>query len=96
MNEEKRKSDTIMPADLKEMLNDRQLRALPGIKCLGREPQFFRKPMFNAPTLVLRNSKDGRLAILDEEGGLERQGDLKLREDESEAPPAPPRNLQYF
>ena len=95
MNEEKRKSVTIMPADLKEMLNDRQLRALPGIKCLGWKPQFFRKPMFNAPILVLRNAKDGGLAILDEDGRLERQGDLKLREDENEAPP-PPRNLHYF
>jgi hypothetical protein len=85
MDEEKRKSDTIMPADLQGMLNDRQLRALPGIKCLGWEPQFFRKPVFNAPTLVLRNSKDGR---------LERQDGLKLREDENEVPPA--RNLQYF
>jgi hypothetical protein len=95
MDEEKRKSDTIMPADLQGMLNDRQLRALPGIKCLGWEPQFFRKPVFNAPTLVLRNSKDGRLAILDEDGRLERQDGLKLREDENEVPP-PPRNLQYF
>ena len=95
MDEEKRKSVTTMPADLKELLNDRQLRALPGIKCLGWEPQFFRKPMFYAPILVLRNEKDGRLAILDEDGRLERQGDLKLREDENEAPPSP-RNLQYF
>ena len=95
MDEEKRNSATIMPADLTAMLNAQQLRALPGIKCLGWEPQFVRTRMFNAAALVLRNSKDGRLAVLDEDGRLGIQGDLKLREDENEVPPSPD-NLHYF
>jgi hypothetical protein len=95
MDEEKRKNDNILPADLTAMLNDQQLRALPGIKCLGWEPRFVRTRMFNASALVLRNSKDGRLAVLDEDGRLGVQGDLKLREDENEAPPSP-NNLHYF
>ena len=95
MDEDKRKSTTAIPADLQQIVNDHQLRALPGIKLLGWEPRFIRNQMFTAPILVLRNTRDGRLAILDEDGRLVMQDDLKQREDENEAPP-PPDNLQYF
>ena len=95
MDEDKRKSTAAIPADLQQIVNDHQLRALPGIKLLGWEPRFIRNQMFTAPILVLRNTRDGRLAILDEDGRLVMQDDLKQREDENEAPPAPG-NLQYF
>lgn len=95
MNEDKRKTDATIPAGLEALLNALQLQALPGIKYLGWEPRFIRHQVFKAPALVLRNSKDGRLAVLDENGRLEIQGDLKLRGEEDEAPP-PPRNLHYF
>jgi hypothetical protein len=95
MSEDKRKTETIIPADLEALLNALQLQVLPGIKYLGWEPRFIRHQVFKAPALVLRNSKDGRLAILDEDGRLEIQDDLKLRGKEGDAPP-PPGNLHYF
>ena len=86
MDEDKRKTDSTIPADQEALLNALQLQVLPGIKYLGWEPRFIRHQVFKAPALVLRNSKDGRLEI---------QDDLKLRGEEGEAPP-PPRNLHYF
>ena len=95
MNEDKRKTDATIPADLEALLNAQQLRVLPGIKYLGWEPRFIRHQVFKAPALVLRNSKDGRLALLDEDGRLEIQHELKVRGEEDEAPPTP-HNLHYF
>ena len=86
MDEDKRKTDSTIPADQEALLNALQLQVLPGIKYLGWEPRFIRHQVFKAPALVLRNSKDGRLEI---------QDDLKLRGEEDAAPP-PPRNLHYF
>ena len=68
MDREKRKSDTSIPENLEEMLNEVQQQALPGIKYLGWEPRFLRKPMFQAPELVIQNSSDGRTGILDVDG----------------------------
>jgi hypothetical protein len=95
MDEDKRKTDSTIPADQEALLNALQLQVLPGIKYLGWEPRFIRHQVFKAPALVLRNFKDGRLVLLDEDGRLEIQDDLKLRGEEGEAPP-PPRNLHYF
>ena len=81
MDREKRKSDTSIPENLEEMLNEAQQKALPGIKYLGWEPRFLRKPMFQAPKLVLRNSSDGRTGMLDVDGRI-RIPNIKMREHE--------------
>ena len=81
MDREKRKSDTSIPANLEEMLNEAQQQALPGIKYLGWEPRFLRKPMFQAPELVMQNSSDGRTGMLDVDGRI-RIPNIKMREHE--------------
>ena len=81
MDREKRKSDTSIPVNLEEMLNEAQQQALPGIKYLGWEPRFLRKPMFQAPELVMQNSSDGRTGILDVDGRISIQN-IKMREHE--------------
>ena len=81
MDREKRKSDTSIPENLEEMLNEVQQQALPGIKYLGWEPRFLRKPMFQAPELVIQNSSDGRTGILDADGSIRIQN-IKMREHE--------------
>lgn len=81
MDREKRKSDTAIPANLEEILNEVQQQALPGIKYLGWEPRFLRKPMFQAPEIVIHNSSDGRTGILDVDGSI-RIKNINIREHE--------------
>jgi hypothetical protein len=81
VDREKRKSDTSIPANLEEILNEAQQQALPGIKYLGWEPRFLRKPMFQAPELVMQNSSDSRTGILDVVGRIRIQN-IKIREHE--------------
>ena len=81
MDSEKRKSDISIPPNLEEMLNEAQRRALPGIIYLGWEPRFLRKPMFQAPELVMQNSSDGRIGMLGVDGKIKIQK-IKLREHE--------------
>jgi hypothetical protein len=78
---EKRKSDTSIPENLEEMLNEAQQKALPGIKYLGWELRFLRKPVFQTPELVMQNSSDGRTGILDVDGRIRIQN-IKMRQHE--------------
>jgi len=79
MDDDRRKGNSSIPENLKEILNEAQQLALPGIKYLGWEPRFLRKPMFQAPELVIKNSSDGRTGILDVDGRIKIQN-IKLRE----------------
>ena len=79
MDDDRRKSNSSIPENLKEILNEVQQQALPGIKYLGWKPWFLRKPMFQAPELVMQNSSDGRTGILDVDGRIRIQN-IKMRE----------------
>ena len=81
MDDDRRKGNSSIPENLKEILNEAQQLALPGIKYLGWEPRFLRKPMFQAPELVIQNSSDGRTGILDADGSIRIQN-IKMREHE--------------
>ena len=95
MDREKRKGDISIPPNLEEMLNEAQRQALPGIKYLGWEPRFLRKPMFQAPELVMQNSSDGRTGILDADGRIRIQN-IKVREQESPTQTPPPSNIYFY
>jgi hypothetical protein len=96
MDREKRNGNTPIPANLMEKLSEAQRKALPGIKCAGWEPWFLRQQMFQAPTLVMNNAIDGRIGLMDQDGRLRIQDDIKVREQESEAQKKTPKNLYYF
>lgn len=92
MDREKRESDITNPANLKEILNEAQRQALPGIEYLGWELRFLRKPLFQAPVLVVHNSNDGRIGIMDEDGRVRIQANIKVREQGSQTQTPPPSN----
>jgi len=96
VDREKRNGNTPIPENLVEMLSKAQRKALPGIVCLGWEPRFLRRHMFQPPTLIMRNSNDGKIGIMDEDGRFRMQDDIEIREQESEIQNPPPKNLQYF
>jgi hypothetical protein len=79
MDDDRRKGNSSIPENLKEILNEAQQLALPGIKYLGWEPRFLRNPMFQAPELVMKNSSDGRTGILDVDGRIKIQN-IEIRE----------------
>ena len=77
-NRERRCGDTLLPDNLKEILNEAQQQALSGIEYSGWEPRFLRRPLFQEPVLVLHNPNDGRMGILDRDGCIKIQPDLKV------------------
>ncbi|HYQ72608.1 MAG TPA: hypothetical protein VET88_11865 [Gammaproteobacteria bacterium] len=79
MDREKRKNNNPIPADLEGMLNAAQRQALPGIRFSGWELYFLRKPLFQPPVLVVRNSNDGKTGILDDHGRVSVQANIKVR-----------------
>jgi len=81
MDREKRKGGVPIPDNLIEILTEAQWQALSGIKYSGWEPRFLRKPVFQAPQLVIQNSGDGRTGILDVDGKIRIQN-IKMREPE--------------
>jgi hypothetical protein len=81
VDREKRKGGISIPENLKEILNEAQWQALSGIKYSGWELRFLRKPVFQAPELVIQNSSDGRTGILDVDGRIRIQN-IKMREHE--------------
>ena len=81
MDREKRKGGISIPENLKEILNEAQWQALSGIKYSGWELRFLRKPVFQAPVLVIQNSCDGRTGILDMDGRIRIQN-INMREHE--------------
>jgi len=95
VDREKRKGDISIPPNLEEMLNEAQRQALPGIKYLGWEPRFLRKPMFQAPELVMQHSSDGRTGILDADGRIRIQN-IRVREQESLTQAPPPSDIYFY
>jgi len=92
MDREKRKGDIPIPENLKDMLNEAQRQALPGIEYLGWELRFLRKPLFQAPVLVVHNSNDDRIGIMDDDGRIRIQANIKVREQGSQTQTPQPRN----
>jgi hypothetical protein len=82
VDNEKRKGDIPIPDNLEEVLNEAQRQALPGIVNSGWELRFLRRPMFQEPVLVLRN--DNRTGILDTDGRIKIQADIKVRDQENQ------------
>ena len=81
MDREKRKGGVPIPENLIEILTEAQWQALSGIKYSGWELRFLRKPVFQAPELVMQNSSDGRTGILDVDGRIKIKN-IKMREPE--------------
>lgn len=96
MDREKRNSDPPIPENLKEVLGAAQRQALPGVEYSGWKPWFLRKRMFQAPLLVMHNSKDGRIGIMDEEGKIRIQDNINIREKDIQILNLPPKDLHYF
>ena len=80
MDKEKRTGVKPIPDDLKEVLNEAQWRALSVIAYSGWELQFIRMPLYQEPVLVVHNTKDDRIGVLEKDGSINMQPDIKIRD----------------
>ena len=92
MDREKRKGNIPIPDNMKELLNDAQLQALSGMKYSGWELRFLRRPLFQEPVPIVHNTNDGRIGILEKDGGIKIQPNIKIREQGNLIQTLPPDN----
>ena len=83
MDRERRKADISIRENPEHVLNPAQREALAGMKFSGWEPLFLRKPLFQAPVVIVHNAGDGRTGLLDERGRIIVQTNIRLRRQES-------------
>lgn len=84
MDKEKRRGDARIPDNLDELLNEAQRKALPGLQYIGWEPCFLRKKMFLEADIVMRNCNDNRLGILEYDGRIKTEEDVRVREEDEQ------------
>jgi hypothetical protein len=80
MDSEKRKGDKPVPDRLEEVLNEMQILALHQIEGFGWQLQFVRKPLFQEPVPVVFSAEGDKIGILEEDGRINMEPDIKLRE----------------
>jgi hypothetical protein len=80
MDSEKRKGDKPVPDRLEEVLNEMQMLALRQIEGFGWQLRFIRKPLFQEPVPVVFSAEGDKIGILEEDGRINMEPDIKLRE----------------
>ena len=80
MDKDKRKGDEPVPHNAIEMLNEMQVLALRQIERFGWRLQFIRRPLFQDPVPVVVDSEGEKIGILEEDGRINMEPDIKVRE----------------
>jgi hypothetical protein len=80
MDKEKRTGVKPIPDDLKEALNEAQWQTLKGFEYSGWVLKFVRRPLLQVPVLVVLNTEDDRIGILEKDGSINMQPDIKIRD----------------
>lgn len=79
MTDEKRDQEKPIPDNLEEMLSDFQIMALHRIEGFGWELRFVRRPTFQVPTVVVFSADGAKIGVLEEDGRINMEPDIKLR-----------------
>lgn len=69
-----------VPEDLEETLNEAQLHTLRRMENFGWVLNFIRRPLFQDVLPVLLHLDSNKIGVLEEDGTLNMQRDLNLRE----------------
>ena len=80
MDQDKRKGDEPVPHNAIEMLNEMQVLALRKIEGFGWRLHFIRRPLFQDPIPVVVDSEGKKIGILEEDGRINMEPDIKVRE----------------
>ena len=76
---EKRKGVKAVTQDLRKYLNESQLAELHRMECFGWSLIYLRRPLFQEPVAVLAHDQGNAVGVLDVEGKLNLQAELRLR-----------------
>ncbi|MBT8121248.1 MAG: hypothetical protein KJO10_01835 [Gammaproteobacteria bacterium] len=77
---ERRREQNQLPAHLDEVLNEMQLFSLKRMERYGWMLAFIRRPLFQDIVTVLRHQDCHKFSILNEDGTLNAQPDIALRQ----------------
>jgi hypothetical protein len=80
MDKERRKVDKPIPDNLDDTLNDFQLMALPALERFGWELRFVRRPLFQEAVPVVCNAEGTMVGVLEEDGRLNLELDVQIRD----------------
>lgn len=80
MTTEKRKGEKPVPDDLDNYLNEEQREVLERIEAFGWHLKFIRRPLFQQPVAVVINSHGNSIGVLEEDGRLNIESDIILRD----------------
>lgn len=80
MDREKRKGEEPVPRNSEELLNQMQIRALRQIESYGWRLHFIRRPLFQDTVPVVIDADGKKIGILEEDGRLNMEPDIKVRE----------------
>jgi len=80
MDQEKRKGDEPVPDNAIKMLNQMQIMALHQIEGYGWQLQFIRRPLFQDPVPVVIDADGKKIGILEDDGRINMEPDIKVRE----------------
>ena len=69
-----------VPDDLEETLNEAQIHTLRRMENFGWELKFIRRPLFQDVLPILLHLDSNKIGVLEEDGTLNMQRDLNLRE----------------
>jgi hypothetical protein len=79
MKMERRTGEVPASGDLKGLLNEAQLSTLGKMERLGWELRFVRRPMHQDTVSVLLHRQSNKVGILEYDGTLNTQPDIKIR-----------------
>jgi hypothetical protein len=80
MDKDKRKGEKEVPDDLEDVLNGDQLLTLRQIERFGWRLAFVRRPVFQQVVPVVLTSDNQKIGVLEEDGRLNMNPDIKLRD----------------
>lgn len=79
MDREKRKGEKAIPEELEDVLNQDQIMTLRQIERFGWRLAFVRRPVFQQPIPVVLTGDNQKIGVLEEDGRLNMNPDIKLR-----------------
>lgn len=80
VDKEKRKGEKPVPDNLEDLVNEVQLLTLHQIERFGWRLMFVRRPLFQDVIPVVVSGEGDKIGVLDEDGRLDMQSPIKIRE----------------
>lgn len=76
---ERRKGVMPIPLNLREYLNEDQRRTLRQVEGFGWQLAFIRRPLFQEPLVVIKNSEGSGFSVLEPDGSINAEADVVIR-----------------